>query len=117
VTVRSAFDVNRLQVGSPAPLLDGVSGSAALVNFGSSESGTLAYMPTDDREVGTATLVCVDRKGAEQPVAAPARIYEPRMPALRLSAAPTGLSLASETTSQAKPERRGFPPRLARLLP
>ncbi len=69
------FDVNRLQVGSPAPVLDGVMGVGAFTTFGFSDSGTLVYVTGSPLDMGTATLAWVDRKGSERPVAAPSRDY------------------------------------------
>jgi serine/threonine-protein kinase len=77
------FDVDRLDVkGSPAPVLDGVQVAVGPFGaFGFSESGTLAYLPGNAVGTATSTLVWVDRKGAEQPLPAPARPYT----SLRLS--------------------------------
>ena len=70
------FDVNRLQVGSPAPVLDGVMGVGAFTTFSFSNSGTLVYATGGAVDLGTAaTLAWVDRKGSERPVAAPSRNY------------------------------------------
>jgi serine/threonine-protein kinase len=69
------FDVNRLQAGSPAPVLDGVTGFGGVALFGISDSGTLAYVSGGTVDLGTTTLVSLDRKGAEQPLAAPPRDY------------------------------------------
>jgi serine/threonine protein kinase/Tol biopolymer transport system component len=71
------FDVNRLQVGSPSPVLEGVSQAGGLnAFFDFSDSGTLAYA-TGYVQPGTAqsTLVWVDRQGAEQAIPAPPRTY------------------------------------------
>jgi eukaryotic-like serine/threonine-protein kinase len=69
------FDVNRLQVGSPFPVLDGVSSDGLLPFFGFSDSGTLAYATGVDIGQRPSTLVWVDRQGAEQAIPAPARNY------------------------------------------
>jgi len=73
------FDVKRLQAGSPVPVLEGVMGVGVLTTFGFSESGTLAYGSGGSSDIGTATLVWVDRKGGERAVAAPPRVYSPTM--------------------------------------
>jgi Tol biopolymer transport system component len=71
-----AFDVNRLQVGSPSPVLDGVLGIGGLVTFfGFSDSGTLAYLTGNIPVLTSNTLVWVDRQGVEQAIPAPARGY------------------------------------------
>jgi serine/threonine protein kinase/Tol biopolymer transport system component len=70
-----AFDVNRLQVGSPSPVLDGVGGIGPLAFFGLSDSGTLAYFAGAASGLPQETLVWVDRQGAEQPIPVPARTY------------------------------------------
>jgi Tol biopolymer transport system component len=71
-----SFDVNRLQVGSPSPVLDGVFGLGPLAFYGFSDSGTLVYASSGGLlGVGSSTLVWVDRQGAEQAIPAPARMY------------------------------------------
>jgi Tol biopolymer transport system component len=70
------FDVSRLQVGSPAPVLEGVLARGAIGGFALSDSGTLAYIPGSAvAELPTSTLVWVDRQGVEQPISAPPRPY------------------------------------------
>jgi serine/threonine-protein kinase len=59
------FDLDRLEIaGAPVPVLEGM---AASLSFGISGDGTLVYIPSGT-EVGSSTLVWVDRQGAEQPV-------------------------------------------------
>ena len=66
-----SFDVNRLQVGSPSPVLDGVLGIGPLSFFGFSDSGTLAYVAGGALAPFSSTLVWVDRQGAEQATSRP----------------------------------------------
>jgi len=72
----ASFDLNRLVVGSPSPLLDGVANFGPIAMFGISDTGTLAYIASGAQEqIPVATLVRVDRQGAEQPIPAPPRDY------------------------------------------
>jgi serine/threonine protein kinase/Tol biopolymer transport system component len=72
----ASFDVNRLVLGAPSPLLDGVANFGPIAMFGISDSGTLAYIASGAQEqVPVATLVRADRQGAEQPIPAPPRDY------------------------------------------
>jgi len=73
-----AFDASRVEVkGSPVPVLDGVQrySNSPFALVGISDSGTLAYVATDPGPRATYTLVWVDRKGVEQPLPAPPRLY------------------------------------------
>jgi serine/threonine-protein kinase len=69
------FDVNRLQAGSPAPVLEGVASRTSIGLFGFSDSGTLAYVGGEGAASAPLTLMWVDRQGKEEPLAAPARAY------------------------------------------
>jgi hypothetical protein len=71
----ASFDVNRLLVGSPVPVREGVRTIGVRGMFDVSPSGTLAYLPGFDVNANTSTLVWIDRQGAEQPVSAPHRGY------------------------------------------
>ena len=75
------FDANTLQAGSPAPIRQGLQGEAGLVVFGFSHSGMLAYAAgTGHGLAPPSTLIWADRQGMEQPVPAPARLYDrPRL--------------------------------------
>ena len=79
-----AFDLEQLEVtGSPTPILEGVgeSGNPSwFAHFAFSDTGTLVYVPTGSDPREGRILVWVDRKGAEQPLAAPSRAYSnPRL--------------------------------------
>jgi Tol biopolymer transport system component len=74
------FDPERLETtGSPVVLLEGIRqarSSAPLIGY--SEVGSMVYVATTD--VGSNTLVWVDRGGAEQPTGASGRPYaQPRL--------------------------------------
>jgi Tol biopolymer transport system component len=73
------FDVERLEVkGDPVPVIDGVSGftTSPFAFVAISNSGTLVYVPgTVAQASAYNTLVWVDRKGAEEALAAPPRSY------------------------------------------
>jgi serine/threonine protein kinase len=73
------FDVHALKiVGGPVPLLDGVVQTSGAAQYAVCDSGTMIYMPgtvgAGSGEIGR-TLVWVDRKGNEEPLAAPPRQY------------------------------------------
>jgi Tol biopolymer transport system component len=73
-----AFDVSRMEVkGSPVPALDGVQGysNSPFGLLGVSDSGTLAYIAGASELPMDRKLVWVDRKGVEQALPAPPRIY------------------------------------------
>ena len=74
------FDVNRLAVsGVPVSVLDGVAAGIRGSPFGAlavSNTGTLIYVPGAPSETGATTLVRVDRKGKEEPLAVPSRTYQ-----------------------------------------
>ena len=78
------FDPVRLEVkGTPVPVLEGVRSTIANTagaDFSLSRQGTVTYIPGPaDSGIGAAALsrlVWVDRKGAEHPTAAPARVYK-----------------------------------------
>jgi Tol biopolymer transport system component len=75
------FDPVRLEAkGAPIPVLEGVMQSnAGAGQFSFSNSGTLVYVPGGAQEMQR-QLVWVDRKGAEQSLAAPLRAYvQPRL--------------------------------------
>jgi Tol biopolymer transport system component len=73
------FDPVRLEgLGDPVTVEQDVlmkaSGGA---NYAVSRSGTLVYMPGRTAETAIRSLVWVDRRGHEEPIAAPARAYGP----------------------------------------
>ncbi|MCZ6768011.1 MAG: protein kinase [Acidobacteria bacterium] len=79
-----AFDLGQLEVtGSPIPILEGVADSGApgyFAHFAFSDTGTLVYISAGTNPREGSILVWVDRKGAEQPLAAPPRPYNhPRL--------------------------------------
>jgi serine/threonine protein kinase len=70
------FDPDRLEVkGGPVPIVEGVANG---YHFAISESGTLVYIPgkASKAQSDQRTLVWVDRKGKEEPIAAPPNNYE-----------------------------------------
>ena len=71
------FDADRLEVVSdPIPVVEGVrSPLDGGANVDVSDTGTLVYQRGDNVEVGTRTLVWVDRAGLEEPLAAEPRRY------------------------------------------
>jgi Tol biopolymer transport system component len=78
VLMAVAFDARRLETkGSPVPVLAAVqgSGSGTIPLLGISSSGTLAYLVGASSSSAQNTLTWVDRKGVEQPIAAPPRAY------------------------------------------
>lgn len=88
------FDPSRLEVlGTPAPVVEGVMPSAGTTGAGQfsfSSLGALVYVPGGPLTIAEGTLVWVDRKGGEQPIAAPPRSYfRPRL-------SPDGRHLATE---------------------
>jgi serine/threonine-protein kinase len=70
------FNSKRLELaGSPAPVLEGVRESLfGAAQYDLSAGGTLVYVP-GGLQVSMSLLVWVDRNGNEQPLAAPARVY------------------------------------------
>jgi serine/threonine-protein kinase len=87
------FDIHKLEVtGEPTPVLEGQVMSAV------SDSGTLVYIPgrLSARAANQYTLVWVDQKGNEVPIAAPANDY--RYP--RIS--PDGTKVATSIFADAK---------------
>jgi serine/threonine-protein kinase len=75
------FNSGRLELaGSPAPVLEGVAESMlGAAQYSLSASGTLVYVP-GGLQGDSSRLVWVDRAGKEQPIAAPARVYNfPRL--------------------------------------
>jgi len=76
------FDVKRLELtGAAVPVVEGVAQSATtgVAQYNLSDNGELAYVP-GSIQANKQTLVWVDRRGAEQPIAAPARAYRnPRL--------------------------------------
>jgi Tol biopolymer transport system component len=72
------FDAERLEVkGDPVPVIDGVLGFTVspYAFFAISNSGTLVYVPGTVAQSSGYTLVWADRKGAEEPLAAPPQSY------------------------------------------
>lgn len=85
-----AFDVGRLEVkGGTVSVVNGVARAGdpatttGAANYGISDSGTLVYVKAGSSSwasgaigtVPTGTLVWVNRKGQEEPLAAPPRAY------------------------------------------
>jgi serine/threonine-protein kinase len=71
------FDLQRLQVtGTAVPVVEGVlqSTTSGAAQYGFSATGSLVYA-SGGLQASQRRLVWVDRKGAEQPVAAPAHAY------------------------------------------
>jgi serine/threonine-protein kinase len=75
-----AFDTATLDVvGDPAPVLEGVTRRSAAANFSISPHGLLVYAATSGPSAAR-SLVWVDRRGNEEPIAAPLREYlQPRI--------------------------------------
>ena len=72
----ATFNVNTLQVGSPAPVLEGVLGVSGFTAYSFSQSGTLAYVAGGLLAlIPESTLIWVDRQGVAQPLAVPSRSY------------------------------------------
>jgi serine/threonine-protein kinase len=72
----AAFNAATLQVGPAVPVLEGLRSLSGLTGAGFSHSGTLAYTGGGSAAFGNqATLIWVDRQGAEQPLTAPPRVY------------------------------------------
>jgi eukaryotic-like serine/threonine-protein kinase len=72
------FDPGRLQVtGAAVPIVEGVlqAASTGAVQFSFSDSGALAYIPGSSQAAERSKLVWVDRKGTEQPIAAPVHSF------------------------------------------
>jgi serine/threonine protein kinase/Tol biopolymer transport system component len=73
------FDLGRLEViGTPVPVLEGVMSSTAGTGAGQfsfSNSGSLLYVAGSAHAQANLNLAWVDRKGAAQPLPAPARPY------------------------------------------
>ncbi|MBI3698667.1 MAG: serine/threonine-protein kinase [Acidobacteria bacterium] len=71
------FDVERLQTrGTPVPVLEGIySPNSAFPALAFSDTGTLVYVPGGKQQFNE-TLVWVDRKGKEQPLATPPGSYQ-----------------------------------------
>ena len=91
-----AFDVERLEVmGSPVPVVENVlTKPSGEVDATVASAGTLVYVAGGQVTTARRTLVWVDRRGREEPLAAPARAY--RYP--RLS--PDGMKVAVEAQDQ-----------------
>jgi len=74
-----AFDLEqRIVKGSPTPILQDVMEFGPVTqsgHFAFSDSGTFVYLQTDIDPGEERTLVWVDRRGTEQPLAAPPRHY------------------------------------------
>ena len=71
------FDLDRLVVtGDSMPVLEGVATArSGAVHFSVSQDGSLVYVTGDTDEVGTRSLVWVDREGREEPISAEPRPY------------------------------------------
>ena len=71
------FDPVRLEVlGDPVTVVqDVLTKASGGANYAVSRQGTLVYMPGAVAETRSGSLVWVDRKGHEEPVAAPPRMY------------------------------------------
>jgi eukaryotic-like serine/threonine-protein kinase len=71
------FDLQRMEIsGTPVPMVEDILQSlgSGMAQYSISENGSLAYLPGGILG-GQSTLVWVDRKGAEQPLPAPAHSY------------------------------------------
>jgi serine/threonine-protein kinase len=69
------FDPQRLQVtGTAMPVVQGVLATGGIAQYSCSSTGSLVYVPGSVK-AARLKLVWVDRKGAEQPVTAPAHNY------------------------------------------
>jgi serine/threonine-protein kinase len=72
----ATFNAGTLQVGPPAPILEGVLGIAGLAAFGFSPAGALAYVSGGTMSNGNlSTLIWADRQGTEQALMAPPHVY------------------------------------------
>jgi serine/threonine protein kinase/Tol biopolymer transport system component len=70
------FNPDTLEVtGRPALLIEDVLVSSWLWHYAVSDSGTLVYMPSTTTAGNNRTLVWVDRKGKEEPIAAAPDVY------------------------------------------
>ena len=96
------FDPVRLEVlGDPVTVVQDVMTKAnGGVNYAVSRPGTLVYVPAAAAETPLRSLVWVDRKGHEEPIAAPLRAYGHGPP--RLS--PDGTRVATTITDQGNVE-------------
>ena len=72
------FDLsNRAVVGEPVRVLDEMaSAPTSALNVAATRAGTMVFLPRGAAASVSRTLVWVDRKGKETPVAAPPRAYE-----------------------------------------
>jgi Tol biopolymer transport system component/predicted Ser/Thr protein kinase len=69
------FDPQRLAItGAAVPVVHGILSSGGVAQYSFSSTGALVYVPGSVQEAQS-RLVWIDRKGAEQPVAAPAHNY------------------------------------------
>jgi Tol biopolymer transport system component len=69
------FDPQRLAItGAAVPVVQGILSTGGVAEYSFSSTGTLVYVP-GSFQGAQSRLVWVDRKGAEQPVAAPAHNY------------------------------------------
>ena len=69
------FDPERLSItGAAVPVVQGVLSTGGVAQYSFSSTGSLVYVP-GSVQGAQSRLVWVDRKGAEQPVAAPAHNY------------------------------------------
>ena len=72
----ASFDPERLIVGSPVPVLEGVWGIGPIASFGVSDSGTLAYVPGANDQTFLATKLSVlDRGGRGSELKALPKLY------------------------------------------
>ena len=72
------FDPERLQItGAAVPIVEGVlqASSTGATQYSFSDNGDLVYIPGSSQAVERSRLVWVDRKGTEQPIAAPERSF------------------------------------------
>jgi serine/threonine-protein kinase len=81
VLMAARFDPDTLQVGSSAPVIEGVSRSigqqTAATQFGASANGTIVYMPGPATfSLSRQDLAILDRQGAIAPLKLPPRPYE-----------------------------------------
>jgi serine/threonine-protein kinase len=96
------FDIGQLEaIGGPVPLIEGVSDvgiTTGATHFSLSSNGSLIYAVGASFQPSQGRLVWVDRRGAEQPLAAPPRFYEnPRLsPDGRWAAVEVGIGVLGQ---------------------
>jgi eukaryotic-like serine/threonine-protein kinase len=70
------FDSGRMALtGASVPVVEGVARTIGVPEYAVSDNGALGYLPGVSVQATQLRLVWVDRKGAEQPIAAPPQAY------------------------------------------